>query len=294
CPGEHPPGSVSSTTYFRAGSGGHTVGHCVCKHDSCKRDDGSGKSIWETPSVFQAAVGYPAVSADDFEGTGGGGQSEEEAKAKAGGAWLAQGRLVNPWTEVIAPPFPLDTLPEPMARYVRAREQEMGVCPSAVAMSALVAASAALTHESRIYLKKNNNFEVGPALWVMLVGAPSYKKTPAMQATRALHKIEAELRRKREASEQMQNYDEDGSKNKKIALPPSRRFVVMDVTPEKLGEILSQQNSCILLQKDELSSFIGSFDQYGGKAIRPSPALDPSPPPLSRHSPSRTQSAGGS
>jgi hypothetical protein len=88
--------------------------------------------------------------------------------------------LYDPWTEYDAPPFPLDVLPDGLARFIEAKAKETGACLSACAMSVLAVCSAATTHEAILYLKPGRNFPVRPNIWVLLYCAVSSRKSPAM------------------------------------------------------------------------------------------------------------------
>ena len=80
------------------------------------------------------------------------------------------------------------------AGFIKAKHIETGACISAIAMSALTVASAALTHEAKLYLKPSHQYPVSPRLWTVLVGNPSAKKTPAIVGcTSPLRNFQSEM-----------------------------------------------------------------------------------------------------
>lgn len=187
------------------------------------------------------------------------------------------GQLYDPWTEPCAPAFPLEVLPEDIARFVEARHIETGACRSAIAMSVLTSASGALTHEARVYLKPAQCFPASPRLWTVLVGNPSAKKTPAMEAAvRPLRDYQKQmhaaiLERWRAQQEKL---EDDKRKKSEPPEPHLPQFVISDTTPEKLVEVLSGQDRGVLLMADELAGWLGALDRYGaGKGAASSRAV---------------------
>lgn len=188
-------------------------------------------------------------------------RSGAEASSNAEGT-PSGAALWDPWAEPFAPMFPMETLPDAMARYIDARGTETGACRSAIAMACLATASGALTHEARLYLKPGKNFAVSPRLWVVLVGNPSAKKSPAIDgAVKPLLKHQKTLQAAQwESWRQQQELDED---SKKESGPDLTHFVLSDLTPEALADVLSRQNRGVLLSADELAGWLGAHDRYG-------------------------------
>ncbi len=179
--------------------------------------------------------------------------------------------LYNPWAEDYAPPFPLEVLPPKVRRFVEEVSSQLGADPAAMAMASIAVLSGAITHESRIHL--SNTFRPRPCLWTLLVGDSGTQKTPVMDVARQpLVDLAASYfaaRAKRLADLQAGGMSE--ADLKKEAAKPLSRPLIGNVSVEKVADILSYQNSGILLYHDELSSWIGSFDRYsngGGGADR--------------------------
>jgi hypothetical protein len=88
-------------------------------------------------------------------------------------------------------------------------------------------------------------------------------KTPIMNTAFApLRKIQSDARDKYDALT-------TGMDDKAIAVAiaaneiwPPRRFMSVDVTPEKLGDLLEKQDCGIAVHRDELSGWLGSMQKY--------------------------------
>lgn len=172
----------------------------------------------------------------------------------------AEAPLWDPWSEPWTPPFPVDVLPPAVTRYVEARGIETGACRSAIAMACLATASAALTHEARLWLKPGKSFPVSPRLWVVLVGNPSAKKSPVIDgAVRPLLKYQRTLHAKQWEQWELEHADDDNKRDG----PNLTHFVLNDQTPEVLVDILSRQPRGVLVSADELAGWLGAHDRYG-------------------------------
>lgn len=177
---------------------------------------------------------------------------------EAGGRPVDLGLPYDPWAEFSVPAFPLDALPAPIAAFVEQNARHIGACPSALALAALGACSAAIDHRWSLAMQRHGSWKVSPRLWVLLVGDPSRKKSPVINA--ALAPIEEYERAARDA------YHAEIGNRPEGAPEPEKptRYVVGDVTVEKLGDILSRQSRGVLVKRDELSGWIGSMEKYAG------------------------------
>ncbi|MBA3517902.1 MAG: DUF3987 domain-containing protein, partial [Rhizobiales bacterium] len=169
----------------------------------------------------------------------------------------------DPWEKAGVPDFPLDVLPSGIQPFVQTQSAVLGCDPSALAMAALVNFSAALDHRFGLKLMRNGDWWASPRLWVLLLGDPSRKKTPLINAaTRELERHQNRLRDEYEAAFK-RHLEADGDPKDGPAKPA--RFVVNDTTTEMLGEILSRHDRGILVKRDEFSGWIGSMERYGAK-----------------------------
>jgi hypothetical protein len=168
--------------------------------------------------------------------------------------------LFDPWSQYLVPDFPLDVLP-PVARdFVAAQSTVVGCDPSALAMAVLAAFSGALDHRFSLKMLRHGQWWEHPRLWVLLVGDPSRKKTPIINAaTRPLEQYERHLRDRAEA-DWKQHLESGGNPKEERPKPP--RFVVFDSTIEKLGDILSRSDRGLLVKRDEFSGWLGGMEKY--------------------------------
>lgn len=170
--------------------------------------------------------------------------------------------IFDPWERYAVPAFPLEVLPPVLRDYVEYLSVSTGGDRSAVAMSALAALSGCMSQEFALKMKRSGDWYVKPRLWVMLVGDPSSKKSPIMSAcVRPVRSWESVGVKDYQSS--YARWKADGDKNEPEPVKPTR-FLLNEVTSEKLGEILSRQDRGVLVEQDEVSGWIGAMDKYGG------------------------------
>jgi hypothetical protein len=169
-------------------------------------------------------------------------------------------------------PFPVDALPEPICGWARAGAAALGCDPSFTALPAL-AAVASVIGNTRVILLKRGWTE--PAiLWTAIVGDSGTLKSPAHeQAVIPLYREQERLLN--EYQKEMAEYLEGKAKRKSADdesgdPPPEppflRRVVCSDVTVEKVAALLEANPRGLLLSRDELAAWLGSFTRYKGKA----------------------------
>ena len=170
----------------------------------------------------------------------------------------------DPWRAYVVPAFPLDTLPPALRAFVEFQARNIGADPSAIAIASLVACSGAIDHQFALKMMEHGTWWTHPRLWALLVGAPSCKKTPVLSvALKPIRAAEQEhLRAHRKNQVAWQALKDAGEKP--TAPSPPTRYILNDITSEKAGELLSQQNRGLLVEYDELAGFIGSMDKYSG------------------------------
>lgn len=144
-------------------------------------------------------------------------------------------------------PVPYDALPATVSEFV-ARGWEVTACPpeflAAAMFPALASAIGGLTT-----LGLRGGWRIPPSMYVGLVGNPSTAKTPAL--SRALRPV-------KDAEDSAWKNAQDGS--------PSTRYIVDDVTAEKLAMLLAENERGLLVVTDELKGFFGGMGQYKGDA----------------------------
>jgi hypothetical protein len=177
--------------------------------------------------------------------------------------------LFDPWERFIVPEFPLDVLSPVLREFAVAQSRVIGACPAAMAMATLASVSAATNHGFSLKMMEHGQWYEHPRLWVLIVGDPSQKKTPEIDAATApLERVQAEIYR--DYKEQLRQYEAAGEDREDEDEPePPPRHVVIDTTVQKLGEILARRgaNRGLLVKRDELTGWIGEMDKYN-KATR--------------------------
>ena len=191
-----------------------------------------------------------------------------------------------------------EMLPEAVRAYVFDVAHRLQVSPDYVAVTAICSLAAALGNGVRLAPKQNDDWQVVPESWGMIIGRPSASKTPAMKAALApLNKLETERRDRWHAECQRAKVDEkfaelsakelrknaskairDGNEEearKLLSSPPAAqadssaipRLVVNDATVEKLGELLSENPGGLLLVRDELFGLLSrlSNEEFSGE-----------------------------
>jgi hypothetical protein len=197
----------------------------------------------------------------------------------------ALAQAVEPWRPVDADdlayrPFPVDALPAPIRGFVDAGARAIGCDTSYLALPLFTAIAAAIGNTRRLELKRG--WSAPPILWGAIVGESGTAKTPAFKLVmrpvrerqRKALELYAELVKRYEAD--LARWDKDmaawkrdknqGSDPPEKPDPPqAERFIVSDTTVEALAPILLANPRGLLLARDELAGWIGSFDRYAGK-----------------------------
>ncbi len=184
-------------------------------------------------------------------------------------------------------PFPVDVLPEPIRGFVTEAAKAIGCDASYIALPLLSGLASAIGNTHRIELKRG---WTEPAIvWTSIVGESGTMKTPAFKlAMKAIRKAQAEAFKEHDAARaeweaQHLRYEAEltvwkrqaakgqgnaGDPPEKPAPPIARRYIVSDTTIEALAPILLGNPRGVLLARDELAGWLGSFDRYAkaGKA----------------------------
>ena len=176
-------------------------------------------------------------------------------------------------------PFPVEVLPEPARGFVVAASKALGCDSSYVALPLLVALGAAIGNTRRLRVKRA--WEVPPILWGAIVGESGTTKSPAFRLVLRPIRVwqqkalEAHATAAKAHEEDMAHYEKAltaWKRDRKTIEPPpekpeaprAERYVVSDTTTEALAPILLDNPRGVLLARDELAGWIGSFDRYAG------------------------------
>ena len=176
-------------------------------------------------------------------------------------------------------PFPVPALPEPLRGFVTAAAKAIGCDSSYIALPLLAVVAAAIGTARRLQLKRG--WSVPTIIWAAIVGESGTSKTPAFkQAMKALRERQGKaLERHAEALRQheadLAHYERDlaewkkskagGEPPEKPVEPQAERCVIADATVEALAPLLLANPRGLLMARDELAGWIGSFDRYSGK-----------------------------
>lgn len=170
----------------------------------------------------------------------------------------------KPAPQLTYEPFPLHCLPEPVRGYVAESASALGVDLAFVALPALAACASAIGNTRVIQLKRG--WAEPSVLWAAIVADSGTLKSPSLDASvKPFYRVQQKLL-KQHAEEMVQYANEKLSAKGTEKPPPEKpvpqRVLVSDTTIEKLGQILSENRRGVLLKRDELSAWFGSFHRY--------------------------------
>jgi hypothetical protein len=176
-------------------------------------------------------------------------------------------------------PFPMGTLPAALARYVEAAAEAIQCDPAYIALTDLVATGAVIGN-TRLMEVKRGWYEPS-VFWGVVLADSSSKKSPALDvALEPVWQIQAELSEGYEQSYRQWKSDYDDWNKKRFAWgkgdsekdeepkpekPYAKKIITNDITIEKLCEVLSKNPKGIMLSRDELAGWLGSFARYKGQ-----------------------------
>ena len=171
---------------------------------------------------------------------------------------------VDLWGIFPPPDLPLGLLPPLIEEFSFVQGELMGADPAGLAMAALCICAAAIPDRITLKVKRHDNWLESPRIWVALVGPPSTKKSPILNAASApLRSIDARLLKRWTAS--VQKYDQLSPEEKKGQQRPKQtRLRIEDTTVEAAQQVLEGSVDGILCYQDELSGFFGAMDKYSG------------------------------
>lgn len=175
-------------------------------------------------------------------------------------------------------PFPLDCLPTQVRQFVDEGSHALGCDAAYIAMPLLAILASAIGNSRRIQLK--NSWTEPPILWTIVVGDSGTLKSPAfdlaMRAIRlrqnkawkeyrqakSVHRLDMEEFEMANTDWKKTNKEERGPRPEEPPPPVEMRFWCSDPTVEALADRLSGAPRGLLLARDELSGWFGSFNQY--------------------------------
>jgi hypothetical protein len=171
----------------------------------------------------------------------------------------------------------LEALPVGLQGYVRQTALALGCDAAFVALPVLAVAASVIGNTRTIRLKRG--WEEPAVVWAAVVGDSGTLKSPAwLKAMAHLFRLQKQLLKEHKATmakyqEKLQQYKDRKREAKEGGTDPDeppekpvlQRIVCSDTTIEKLAEILEDNPRGILVARDELAGWLGSFTRYKGK-----------------------------
>tara|TARA_R110000787_G_scaffold23762_5_gene67762 strand:- start:3774 stop:6221 length:2448 start_codon:yes stop_codon:yes gene_type:complete len=169
---------------------------------------------------------------------------------------------VDPFGDFPIPDIPPGVLPDVIEKFSIAESNLIGADLGGIALSAIVTCASAIKDEIQVQVKQNDEGWCESArLWGVLVGAPSTKKSPAVNT--ATHPIKRLAKRQiAEFTSAQTTYEMMADKENAIEPFPPGRLYVQDATIEAMQPILAENQNGILVIRDELSAWIGGMEKY--------------------------------
>ena len=176
---------------------------------------------------------------------------------------------VDLWKALDTPELPVGLLPERVERFVRANAKALGADSAGLVGASLAALAAAIPDSVKLQVQtRGRKWLIAARIWIALVGDPSTKKTPIIDAALAALRAKDLDRRRRYAALKAM-WDALSKKEKAEALaagrgpPDHNRLIISDTTAEAAGEILMTSPNGVLGVYDELSGWFGQMERYG-------------------------------
>lgn len=197
-----------------------------------------------------------------------------------------------------APEFDGRLLPDAFVDYVADAAYRMQVSPDYMAVTLMVSLSIVVGRKIGIHPKQLDNWLVVPNLWGCIVGRPSAKKSPSLgEAMQHLDKLEGDGKKEyeqalkkyrsieelatikaKQAREDAKRAVAAGDDTKALAAltngacipeqPIRRRYKTNSCTVEKLGELLADNPTGVLVYRDELAGFLAEMNKQGHESDR--------------------------
>jgi len=175
-------------------------------------------------------------------------------------------------------PFPVDLLPYPIDDYVAIAAKCLSCNPAYIALPMLASLASSIGNSRIIRLR--STWTEPSILWCIAIGKSGCMKSPAWElATRFL--VDRQNREFGDYAEKLDKYETDkalfdadysewkknGRKNgepppDRAEKPTAVRYVCSDTTIEAVAVLLHENPRGLLLSRDELSGWFGSFDAF--------------------------------
>ena len=190
-------------------------------------------------------------------------QPTAPAFAQASAPDMASDDPIDVWAKPNPPALPPGLLPPLLERFAVARARMIGCDPGGIAMAAITVCSAVITDRIKVKVKRNENWTESARLWTMLIGDPSYKKSPIMRAAAArVSAMDAQILR--DFDKAIVQWQRDTKEGIEREQPRETRLRIEDITMEAAQEVCRNSPDGILALQDELSGWFGGIEKYSG------------------------------
>jgi uncharacterized protein DUF3987 len=214
----------------------------------------------------------------------------EEAMAQQGQADLPEPLVTMPPSAPVLP-FPVEVFPTPIRRLLREGAAALPCPPDLIGVPMLAVLGTAIGTSYEVEIKEG--WTEGPRIYSGVIAPPGDKKSPAEKlATRPLHDLQAthgadfeaeqikhdlavlvyeveladwKTKRRKKADSQQPEGTEHPPPAKPEA-PTMTQLLTVDATVEALASVLHTNPRGVLMERDELTGWVLSMNQYkGGK-----------------------------
>ena len=202
------------------------------------------------------AMGVESISTTINRGLKNFAKAKEDAKR----AKEKETQPADLWETQEPPAIPEGILPPIIENFAAVTAKSKGIDPGGIVMSCLTACASVITDKIEIKVKRNEDWRESARIWTMLIGDPSYKKSPMIKSgARKIAKMDAEL---------IAKYNSDFNHWKEMGeqgVPPQpKRLRINDTTIEAAQEVCAQSPDGIICVQDELSGWFGGIEKYSG------------------------------
>jgi hypothetical protein len=166
-------------------------------------------------------------------------------------------------------PFPVEVLPSVLRDFVGEASESVDCDAAFAALPALTLVGAAAG--ASVAVSPKRRFREVPALWACTVGDSGTGKSPGMApAADVAFAIDKQLKSQFDAKYAQYECDlaqwkDDPEENDRPLKPCREYFAVVDATIERLAEMLGGSRRGLMLVRDELAGWFGSFVRYKSK-----------------------------
>lgn len=164
--------------------------------------------------------------------------------------------------------LPLNAIPEAFHTWIVDVSERMSITPDAGASAAIVMTGSVIGTACGVRPKKHDDWLVIPNLWGAIIAPPSALKTPAMHAAfKPLRKLEVLAKHEYDLAVKEYQHAKENS-NTEVDKPTWKRYRTNDSTIEKCAELLAVNHRGILVERDELTGMLSTWDKTGRESDR--------------------------